>query len=213
MPAKISGREIIAKLAIVLFLFAALLFESAGTLDWPEAWLFLIIYLAWAIPIVTWLKKNNPELLEERVAFFKKPVKDWDKTIMLLGTILFITSFLITGFDAVRYQWSRTPLVLKVLGFAGFIPAFILVFLVMRENTYLSRIVETQGHKVITTGPYKHVRHPMYVAAITVYVCIPLALGSLCDYTKHAVGGPHHYPHLSRGQDFAQRASGIQRVR
>ncbi len=182
MPAKISNRAIVARLAIIFLLFGFLLFASADTLDWPEAWLYLTIYLAWAIPVVVWLKKNNPELLKERLDFFKKPSKGWDKIIVLLATFLFIAMFLLAGLDAVRYQWSQTPFFLKLLGFVGFIPSFALIFLVMRENTYLSRIVEIQkdrGHKVITTGPYRYVRYPMYVGAITFYLCIPLVLGSL----------------------------------
>jgi protein-S-isoprenylcysteine O-methyltransferase Ste14 len=182
MSAKISNWIIIARLAIVLFLFGALLFGPAGTLNWPEAWLFLIIYFTWAILIVTWLKKKNPDLLKERLAWGKKAVKGWDKIITLVATPLFIAMFLIPGLDVVRFQWSQAPLSLKALGFVGIHLSLILIFFVMRENTYLSRIVEIQEdryHKVIITGPYKYVRHPMYVGVITFVFCIPLALGSL----------------------------------
>ena len=182
MSAKISNWIITARLAIILFLFGALLFGPAGTLKWPEAWLFLIIYFAWAILLVTWLKKNNPDLLKERLAWEKKALKGWDKFFMLVITPLFIAMLLILGLDVVRFQWSQAPLALKALGFVGITLSLILIFFVMRENTYLSRIVEIQedrGHKVITTGPYKYVRHPMYVGVITFVFCIPLALGSL----------------------------------
>lgn len=172
----------IAKVAMIFLFYGALLFGSAGTLKWSEAWLFILMHVSFSSSLVIWLKKNNPDLLEERLAIFKKPTKGWDTAIILVGTILFVAMFLIAGFDATRYHWSQTPFVLKVLGFAGFIPALALDFLVMRENAYLSRIVEIQkdrGHKVITTGPYKYVRHPMYAGTITFYFCIPLALGSL----------------------------------
>lgn len=182
MVAENSSKGIMARLGIILFFFGALLFGPAGRLNWLEAWLFLIIYSAWAFPVVIWLKRNNPELFKERLSFFKKPAKGWDKIIVLAGTISFIALFLIAGFDAVRYQWSETPVFLQILGFLGLFPSLGLIFLVMRENTYLSRVVEVQkekGHKVITTGPYKYVRHPMYVAVILLYFSIPLALGSL----------------------------------
>jgi len=182
MSSRITNKGIIAKLAIVFLLYGVLLFGSAGSLAWLEAWLFLIIHLTWTIPVVMWLKKNNPKLLEERMSFFKKPVKSWDKIIIIMVIILFVDMFLVAGFDAVRYHRSQIPFVLKIFGFACFIPSFALFFLVMRENTYLSTIVEIQkdrGHKVITTGPYKYVRHPMYVGAIIFFFCIPLALGSL----------------------------------
>jgi protein-S-isoprenylcysteine O-methyltransferase Ste14 len=182
MTTKISNKEIAAKLTSICLLFGFLLFASAGNLDWPEAWLFLIIYLALAIPGVLWLKKNNPELLKERLNFLKTPSQNWDKIIMLLATLLFIVMFLLAGFDAIRYQLSKTPFVLKLLGFVGLFLSFALIFSVARENPYLSRVIEIQknkGHSVITTGPYKYVRHPMYVGTIVFYLCIPLALGSL----------------------------------
>lgn len=180
MPANISSRKIMARAAFMFLLFAALLFIPAGTIYWPEAWLLLLIYLAWAMPVLAWLKKNNPALLEERTDVFKRPQKSWDKLVVLSGTILFIAMFLTAGMDAVRYHWSSPHFFLKALGFAGLFPSLALMFWTMRENTYLSRIVEIKkGHKVITTGPYRYVRHPMYVGALTFYICIPLALGSL----------------------------------
>jgi len=74
------------------------------------------------------------------------------------------------------------PLPVKAAGFAAIAASFILIFRVMRENRYLSRVVEIQkerGHQVISTGPYRHVRHPMYIGVIALFVAIPLALGSL----------------------------------
>lgn len=184
MPAKISNREIIAKVAMALFLYGALLFGSAGTLDWPEAWLFLIVYSAWAIPVVAWLKKNNPGLLEERMAFLKKSAKGWDRTTMLLGTILFIAMFSIAGLDAVRYL--------------GFIPSFSLIFLVMRENTYLSRIVEIQKPK---SHHYRslQVRSPPDVCgshySLLLHPSRPRL--TLRPHYSPIFSNPRHYSHIS----------------
>ena len=114
--------------------------------------------------------------------FLKKSAKGWDKTIVIIGTIAFIPLLILPGLDAIRYQWSQVSIFLKIAGFAGVFTSFFLVFWVIRENRYLTRIVEIQedrGHKVITTGPYQYVRHPMYVGVIIFVICLPLALGSL----------------------------------
>jgi len=128
------------------------------------------------------MRKNNPGLLKERMTILKSSAKGWDEIIIFLATILFIALFFIIGFDAGRYHWSYAPIILKTIGFISIISSFILIFLVMKENTYLLRIVEVQqerGHSVITTGPYKYVRHPMYVGVIIMFFFTPLALGSI----------------------------------
>jgi protein-S-isoprenylcysteine O-methyltransferase Ste14 len=111
----------------------------------------------------------------------KKDVKKWDRTIMSMYTILILAMLAVTGLDAVRFHWSQVPLLIKILGFLGFVPTTILIFLVTKENTYLSKMVriqEDRGQQVCTTGPYKHVRHPMYIGVINSFLCLPLALGS-----------------------------------
>lgn len=157
----------------------ALFFGSAGTFNWPEAWLFLFLYAVAVTGMVVWMKKNDPELLKERMS--KKDAKTWDKIIMVIYSILVMIMLAIAGFDAVRYHWSDVPLALKVIGFLGFFPAYMLIFWTMTQNRYLSdvvRIQEERGHEVCTTGPYRYVRHPMYVGVIIFVLCLPLALGS-----------------------------------
>jgi len=175
--------KLVAMVAISLFFFLALLFLPAGTLNWPEAWLVILFLFSYVGPTALWLKKNNPDLLRERMFTrgFPKDWKGWDKILVIAISIPSFLLFPIAGLDAVRYQWSQVPLTLKALGFVGLIPFLALSFLVMKENTYASKVVRIQkdrGHKVITTGPYKYVRHPMYAGAIPFFLCIPLALGS-----------------------------------
>jgi protein-S-isoprenylcysteine O-methyltransferase Ste14 len=132
--------------------------------------------------LAVWLKRNDPELLKDRMTFSKPSAKGWDKLILWIGTVVCVPYLLLPGLDAIRYQWSSVPMGVKVAGFAGIVATFLLIFWVMSENTYLSRIVEIQeerGHTVISTGPYQYVRHPMYVGVIILTICIPLALGSL----------------------------------
>jgi len=190
IPQKISNKEIIGRLAIFLVVFMVLLFGSAGSFRWPEAWVYITVQFSFSIALASWLKKNNPDLLRERMTFLKRSARGWDKMVILLSTPISLGLFIISGLDAVRYQWSKIPYVIKITGFTGIVASFFLIFSAMRENTYLSRFVEIQedrGHKVIMTGPYQYVRHPMYVGVIVWLFCLPLALGSLYALTPSAL--------------------------
>jgi len=179
----------IVKTVISVFLFLALIFVPAGTLNWPEAWLFFILYILIVVGLLIWLKKNNPDLLKERMSV-KKDVKSWDKIIIVTYTIFLMILLVITGLDAVRFRWSNVPFVLKALGFIGFIPAIVFSLWAMVKNTYASsmvRIQENRGHKTCTTGPYRYVRHPMYVGVIILVLCFPLALGSFYAFIPSSI--------------------------
>ncbi len=189
MSSKITIQIVIRLLAAVIVMSAAF-FGSAGTFDWPEAWLYMVVQFSFSTALSIWLKKYNPDLLKERMAFFKRSAKRWDKVIMLICTAAFVPYLVLPGLDVVRYRWSKLPLPVRSAGFVGILLSLALVFLVMRENTYLSRVVEIQkdrGHKVVSTGPYRYVRHPMYLGVIIMLVCIPLALGSLWALIPAAV--------------------------
>lgn len=172
----------IVRLVSAFLIFVGILFGTAGTFKWPEAWLLIIIFFSYAIAAAIWLRKNNPDLLADRLIFMKKTGKAWDRALMI-GILPFsIALLIIPGLDAVRYQWSHVTILVKMISFILLITAAVWSFWVMKENTYLSRVVEIQTerkHRVITTGPYKHVRHPMYSGGIVFIVCTPLALGSL----------------------------------
>jgi protein-S-isoprenylcysteine O-methyltransferase Ste14 len=182
VTSKISTRQIAIRLATGIAILLAAFFGSAGTLAWPEAWLYIIIQYSFSTIFAIWLKKYNPELLRDRMAFLKPAAKRWDKAILLISTVVFVPYLILPGLDAVRFQWSSVPPLIKIVSFVGIILSYILLFWVMRENSYLSRIVEIQterGHRVITTGPYQYVRHPMYFGVIVLFNSIPVALGSL----------------------------------
>lgn len=168
------------RLIFSIGLFLALFFVPAGTLMWPEAWILISLYIVSLSVILVWLKKNDPGLLKER-SQKKKNVKTWDRILMFFYVFFLMLLIIAAGLDAVRFNWSNVPFYLKILGFFGFIPGFILIFWTMRENSYLSdavRIQEDRGHKVCTTGPYKYVRHPMYIGIIIAMFSFPFALGS-----------------------------------
>lgn len=181
-----AGFKITVQTAIIIVFFIASIFVPAGTFKWMEAWIFLLLYFSWLTAVVIWMKKNDPELLRERMtAKKKKNVKGWDRVIISSYTLMIFALFVLTGLDAVRFHWSQVPPVIKVIGFSGIILAMGIFTWVMKENTYLSemvRIQEERGHQVCTTGPYRYVRHPMYVGVIIFLCCYPLALGSLYSF-------------------------------
>jgi len=164
-----------------IFAFMALVvFLPAGTLDWPEGWLYVLTQSVFSSALAVWLWRKDPALLEER-ASMKKGAKGWDKALLSAMLISIILLFAVAGFDAVRFNWSSVPLWLKALGYAGVLFGLTVMFLVLRENTYSSKVVRIQkerGHKVVTTGPYAVVRHPMYVGMLPLFPGLCLLLGS-----------------------------------
>ena len=174
--------RIALRLSMAFVGMSAAFFGSAGTLAWFQAWLYIVIQFSFWTVTAVWMKKHNPELLKDRMAFLKRSAKGWDKIIIVTSTAVFVPYLLLPGLDAVRYRWSSVPLAIVVLGFVGVLVALLLMVWVIQVNTYLSRFVEVQrerGHKVITSGPYRYVRHPMYASLIILLYSIPVALGSL----------------------------------
>ena len=185
MAKEVTTRAVMLRLAGWYAFMAVLLFASAGTLKWTEAWFYLLMQGSMSTRLAFWLLKHNPELLKDRMTFLKPSVKDWDKVIVILSTVMVVPLYCLPGLDVVRNRWSHMPFTLKCAGFAGIFLSFALIQGVMRANPYLSRIVEIQmerGHHVITTGPYRYVRHPMYVGVIVWLLCFPLALGSWTSF-------------------------------
>jgi len=182
MSKGLSKIKLVALITVSL-IFPIMLFLPAGTLVWPEAWLVSIFFGIYIVTITLWLNKNNPDLLRERLLSkgTTKGWKGWDKILMVALSVPGLLLFPIAAFDVARFQWSQVPLFLKALGFLGIIPFLVLAFLVMRENTYAAKIVrlqEEREQKVVTTGPYSYVRHPMYAGGILFFICLPIALGS-----------------------------------
>jgi protein-S-isoprenylcysteine O-methyltransferase Ste14 len=165
-------------------LFAVGLMWPAGTWQWWEAWVLVGLWTVYGLVMIIYLLRNDPTLLAERLKLvpLQKEQKVWDKALMLLVFITGIGLYLLPGFDVMRYEWSDPlPVWVRVTAMLIHIPCFVLLGWVMRENTYLSQVVKIdkeRGHKVITTGPYAYVRHPMYTVTIILLFAVPVALGS-----------------------------------
>jgi protein-S-isoprenylcysteine O-methyltransferase Ste14 len=179
MPSK---RATILKI-VASVAFIALVFVAAGTFRWTAFWVLLGFYLLTTGGWMLWLKRRDPGLLKERMTGAARPdVKAWDKKIIRAYTVLLSIMLLVAPLDAVRFRWSRVPLGFQGLALLGLLAAWSLVIWAFRENAFLAECVRIQterGHRVCTTGPYRIVRHPMYVAVILTILCVPVLLGSL----------------------------------
>lgn len=174
-----SGIKRIVQVVVSVLIIGVLLFLSAGRLDWLWAWLFLagwlILLLASAVVMMRY-----PDLINERGRRAEN-IKGWDKVLMGIYSLVLFTAPAVAGLDAVRFGWSAMPIALHVIGGVLFIPAMIMPLWAMSTNPYLStmvRIQDDRGHQVVTTGPYRYVRHPMYVGTVFFGLSIPLFLGS-----------------------------------
>jgi protein-S-isoprenylcysteine O-methyltransferase Ste14 len=162
--------------------FALALFLAAGTVAWPAGWAFLLLFFGFVVALSLWLLKHNPGLLTERMTGIGKPdQKAWDKVFFALANVLFLAWLVLMPLDAVRFQWSRVPAWLQLVGALLLLGSFALFFLTFRENSFLSPAVRVQnerGQTVISTGPYRYVRHPMYATATIFLVGTTFLLGS-----------------------------------
>lgn len=166
---------------IWVVVMGALLFMPAGTLHWRAAWIFLGTIAILGIAGGSWLAKHDPALLAERMhPMMQSDQPAADKIFMLVFGFVALIWFLAIGFDK-RYHASDMPLALQVLGFAMLVLSGGFIMWVMRENSFAAPVVKLQterGHRVVSTGPYAWVRHPMYSGTVLFFVGAPLLLGS-----------------------------------
>ena len=169
--------DALVKFIFGLVLVGVLLFLPAGTLAYGGAWLFLaLLFVPMCIMgIVLFLKA--PELLRKRLN--NKEKEKTQRGVIALSGLMFPVGFVLSALDF-RFSWSRVPLWLVVLASVLFLFGYAAYAEVMRENAYLSRTVEVQeGQKVISTGLYGIVRHPMYSVTLLLFLSMPIVLGSL----------------------------------
>ena len=158
------------------------LFVPAGTLAWAAAWVFFLLMFGFAVALSLWLLRFNPALLAERLnGIGRADQKAWDKVFLVLVAIAFFAWLCSMGLDAVRWRWSQMPAWLQWAGTLLLLGSFWLMYITFRENSYLSpavRIQSERAHKVVSTGPYARVRHPLYAAFVAYAIGTALLLGS-----------------------------------
>ena len=172
--------EALTKFLLGIVSVALLIFLPAGTLKYWNGWLFMAILFIpmFVAGIVMYVKK--PELLERRLKINEEQKEQ--KIITKLNGIMFVVGFIVAGLDY-RFGWSVLAEWVSVVASFIFIVAYLLYAEVLRENLYLSRVIEiAEGQKVIDTGLYSFVRHPMYFITLFLFLAMPIVLGSLYSF-------------------------------
>ena len=166
-------------LVILIAIMGAILFGSAGTLRYGEAWTFLALYGALALAITVYLVKRDPRLLARRIKAGPLAEKEpSQKIVQLITGAAFVAMLVVSALDH-RWHWSTMPVALVVIGDLAVALGFYVIFVVYRENGFASAIIETDPEQtVVSTGPYALVRHPMYGGGVLMFAGIPLALAS-----------------------------------
>ena len=171
--------------AIIKYIFGvlivgSLLFIPANSFEYWNGWLFMgLLFIPMFIAGIVMMIKN-PKLLRKRLN--TKEEESEQKQVVLLSGLMFIVGFVLAGLNY-RYSWIVLPNIVIIISSILFIIAYILYAEVLRENTYLSRTIEVQDNqKVIDTGLYGIVRHPMYAVTILLFLTMPLILGSIISF-------------------------------
>ena len=172
--------QAITKYLLGVILVGALIFIPAGDIKFTQGWIFMIILFIPMFVAGLVMMKKNPELLRKRLDA-KEKQKDQDIVVKLSG-LMFLAGFIVAGLG-VRLEWYVLPMGVSVCAAAFFVAGYLLYAEVLRENTYLSRTIEVQeNQKVIDTGLYGIVRHPMYSATLLLFLSMPFVLGSIYSF-------------------------------
>lgn len=178
---KLTTRLIVQTSAWLGFM-GLLLFLAAGSWRWAQGWAFLAIFALGSVAFSAWLLRRDPALLAARLGpLVQRGQPTWDRVFLLSFVGIWCTWLVIVALDAQRWRTSNVPPWLNVVGGALVIAGFLATVLVFRENSFAAPVVRVQaerGQRVIDTGPYAVVRHPMYAAAVLYLAGMPLLLGS-----------------------------------
>ena len=169
-------RKIIIRFSLLQVFLGLLTLLPAGTFNYWQVYVYIAFLAIPMIFVLFYFLKNDPQFLERRTKTKEK--EKTQRIIQIIFSLFFLFAFIISGFDR-RFGWSNIPLSIILL--ANFVSLFgyLIVFIVFKQNSYASRVVEVDNsQKVISTGIYSIVRHPMYVGVIIMWIPIPIALGS-----------------------------------
>ncbi|MHA1214414.1 MAG: methyltransferase family protein [Candidatus Hodarchaeales archaeon] len=172
-----SLKELILRTGVVVGVFGALVFIPAGTIIWAQAWLVFFIILVFMEGMVIYFWYKDKDLIQSRGSF-AKPKERWDKFLFFALILSLFSELIVAGLDY-RLKISDVPTDISTIAFIPLLCGLALYFFVMKENSYLSKVVEVkENQKVISTGPFKFVRHPLYLGNSILVVGLALTLSS-----------------------------------
>ena len=173
-------KDALIKIAFGIVAMGLLLFVPAGTIHWPDGWLLMIILFVPMFFAGLVMYAKAPDLLRSRLR--AKETQSEQKDVIKYSGLMFLAAFIIAGLNY-RFQWIMMPRAVVWIGVVIFLLAYCLFGEVLRENQYLSRVIEVQEDQtVVDTGLYGIVRHPMYTATVLLFLSMPLVLNSLISF-------------------------------
>ena len=173
-------KQALIKVISGFILLCLLIFMPAGTFSYFQGWLLICVLFIPMFIMGIYLLNNNPELLRKRLN--SKEEESEQKAVIVFSGLMFLCSFVVCGLNY-RFRWHVLPIFISVIASIIFLIGYSLYFECMKENDYLSRTVEVQDNqKVIDTGLYGIIRHPMYLSTLLMFLSIPLILGSLIGF-------------------------------
>jgi protein-S-isoprenylcysteine O-methyltransferase Ste14 len=183
-PAEKAGprsRKRLIQVSLFTALWMGALFGCAGRPDWMRGWIYVVLYFAAIAATGVIVRRFNATLLEARANFLQKGTKSFDKAFYAAYMPLTFIQPAVAGLDAVRFRWSSMPFGLMYPGAVLDVLAIALIAWTLAVNRFAETTVRIQterGHTVVESGPYRFVRHPMYVGTILTHLAAPLILGS-----------------------------------
>jgi protein-S-isoprenylcysteine O-methyltransferase Ste14 len=169
--------KIVFRVLLILVFLGLLLFLTAGSLQYTEAWIYIFVVFVPAIFVITYFYKKDPNFIGSRI-LKRREKEQMHRSIQNIFSIVFLIGLLIPGFDF-RFGWSNVPMSVVIISDILVFMGYMIIARVMEENRYASAIIEiSKEQKIIKTGPYKIVRHPMYTGGLIFILFTPLALGS-----------------------------------
>ena len=169
--------KVAIRFGVAAVIIPVILYAIAGTFHYWQGWLYWAVIIVPMLAAVSHFLKTDPELLERRMKFQENEPEQ--RTIILLGNAIFVAGFLAIAIDLRLHGLDQVPFSIVLVADAGVFLGYCLIIWVFEKNSYASRTIEVvEGQKVITTGPYSIIRHPMYLGVLVMYLLTPIALGS-----------------------------------